>query len=628
MSVTTATVPARANPGPPTHLGAPLRDLLRPFRARLVVAAAAVLAAAALDLVPPLVIGHVIDAKLTTGRTDGLGVLAASYLAAVAAVQALTAGYSYLAATVAQRSLAVIRGRLFAHLLDLPAAYHDRTPVGDSISRCTADLEAIDDLFSSSATRLLGDTARLGTVAAAMLLLSPTLTAAAALVLPPLILLTTALRRRIRDAERDTRVALGALNTQIQEDLSGVEVIRAFGREEEFANRFGAALTTWLRAVNRSTRANAFFTPGVGLLAALATALLLWLGAHGTLGPAGVSVGTLTAFVLLLARFFTPLAALGEEWQKVQGALAGAERVFSVLAVPVDPETPIPPQTPAASAGVEAPRFVPSPQSTPIADLEGEAVTMDDVTFGYQADLPVLHSLNLVVRPGEHLAIVGATGSGKSTMLNLLAGLYGPQHGRIRVAGRDPRTVPQAERRTITGFVPQTSQLFIGTVYENLTLGDPSLNPEEVHHAAALAGADRFVEALPDGYHTLLSDTARGYGAQLSAGQRQLLALARALASRPAVLLLDEATATIDGASEAAFRTALSDRVTATGTAVVSVAHKLATARHADQVIVLARGRIAEHGTPADLLATGGLFATLAALDDAGWDWEHDASWE
>jgi ATP-binding cassette subfamily B multidrug efflux pump len=308
--------------GSAVRLGGQLRDLLRPFRARLLIAAAAVLAAAALDLVPPLAIRHVIDAKLTAGRTDGLAALAGLYLAAVAGVQALAAAYGYLAATVAQRSLAVVRGRLFAHLLNLPAGYHDRTAVGDSISRCTADVDAIDDLFSSSAARLLGDTARLATVAVAMVLLSPAPTAAAALVLPPLILLSNALRRRVRDAEHDARITVGALNTQLQEDLSGVEVIRVFGREEQFTNRFRSALTNWLQAVNRSTRANAFYTPGVGLLAALVTALLLWLGAHRTLTAAGVSVGTLTAFVLLFARFFAPLTALGEEWQKVQAALA------------------------------------------------------------------------------------------------------------------------------------------------------------------------------------------------------------------------------------------------------------------------------------------------------------------
>lgn len=612
----TAAERARSS-GATVRLGAQLRDLLRPFRGRLLIAAAAVLTAAALDLVPPLVIGHVIDAKLTAGRTDGLAALAGLYLAAVAGVHALTAAYGYVAATVAQLSLAVVRSRLFAHLLNLPAGYHDRTPVGDSISRCTADVDAIDDLFSSSAARLLGDMARLATVAVAMVLLSPALSVAAVLVLPPLILLSNALRRRVRDAERDARVTVGALNTQLQEDLSGVEVIRAFGREEQFTSRFRSALTNWLWAVNRSTRANAFYTPGVGLLAALVTALLLWLGAHRTLTAAGVSVGTLTAFLLLFARFFAPLTALGEEWQKVQAALAGAERVFSVLALPVD----VPP------------RRTPQSRPTPLqhggkedrGDRSAEAaIEVQAVTFGYQPGAPVLHDLTLTVQPGEHVAVIGRTGSGKSTLLSLLAGLYEPQSGQIRVAGRDPRTLPEAERRATIGFVPQTVQLFSGSVHDNLTLGDTAITREQVQRAADLAGAHELIDGLRQGYDTVLSDSARGLGVQLSAGQRQLLALARALVGTPRALLLDEATASIDGASEAVFRAALRQQAIDTGTAVLTVAHKMATAREADRVVVLADGRLVEQGRPLDLLAAGGAFAALAALDAAGWDWEHD----
>jgi ABC-type multidrug transport system fused ATPase/permease subunit len=609
----------KQRPARPADGGGGLRrqlpELLRPFRGRLLLAAAAVLTAAALDLVPPLVVRAVVDDQLTVGRTDDLLTLAALYLAAVSGVQLLTSGYGYLAATVAQRTLAVVRSRLFAHLLNLPAGYHDRTPVGDSISRCTADVEAIDDLFSSSAARLLGETTRLVTVAVAMLVLSPVLTAVAALVLPPLVLLTNVLRRRVRDAEREARVAVGTLNTQLQEDLSGVEVIRAFGRQDAFTDRFRIALIGWLRAVNRSTRTNAFYTPGVGLLSALATALLLWVGASGALTGAGVSVGTLTAFVLLFARFFAPLTALGEEWQKVQAALAGAERVFAVLALPAD-TTPPARVSPSSGSGGHLDR-----------PTERHAVLdVQQVSFGYRDGEPVLREVTVQVHAGEHVAIVGRTGSGKSTLLTLLAGLYAPHAGRLQVAGHDPRALAEADRRLALGFVPQAVQLFTGTVHDNLTLCDQRFDREQVRSAAVLAGADGFLRALPDGYDTVLSDSARGAGVQLSAGQRQLLALARALVGTPTALLLDEATAAIDGASEAAFRAALRHRVQATGTAVLTVAHKLATAREADHVVVLDCGRIVEQGPPAQLLAANRRFAALAALDAAGWDWEHDAA--
>lgn len=585
-------------------------ELVRPWRARLVVVAAAVLAAAVLELVPPLIVRHVIDTDLTPGHTGGLAADAWLYLAAVTAVAALTAGYGYLAATVAQRSLAGLRTRLFTHLLALPTSYHDRTPVGDSISRATADIETIDDLFSSSVATLLGETVRLVTVAAAMTVLSPALTAAAALVTPPLILITRVLRRRVRDAERDTRVAVAGLNTQLAEDLAGVEVIRAFGRQSSFADRFRRALRRWLRAANRSVFYNAFYAPALGVLAAAATALLVWLGAGDTLTAVGVSVGTLTAFLLLFARFFTPLVNLGDEWQSVQAALAGAERVFTVLDLAPDHT----PQTPQSG---------PAPV-TNLAPSGAPAIAMHAVSFGYQPRRPVLHEVTFTVARGEHVAIIGRTGAGKSSVLSLLGGLYAPDTGTVRVAGVDPRTLTDPQRRRLLGVVPQTIALFPGTITDNITLGDPHLDRGDVARAAHLAGADTFIAALPEGYDTVLADTGRGAGVALSAGQRQQLALARALATHPQVLLLDEATAVIDGASDAAFRVALCHRVLPTGTAVLSIAHRLATPRAADRVIVMAAGRVLEHGPPAQLRATGGRFAELLTLEEAGWDWHHD----
>jgi len=413
----------------PAGLRRQLGALVRPWRARLVVVGIAVLAAAVVELVPPLVIRHVIDHNLTPRRTGGLAPAGLAYLAATAAVAVLTAGYGYLAATVAQRALAGLRGRLFAQLLALPTDYHDRTPIGDSISRATADIETIDDLFSSSAATLLGETARLLTVTAAMLVLSPILTAAGAVVIPPLALITSILRRRVRDAERATRVAVGALNTQLAEDLTGVEVIRAFGRQDSFNHRFRAALTGWLRAANRSVFYNAFYAPALGVLAATATALLLWLGGRNAFGAIGISVGTLTAFVLLFARFFTPLVNLGDEWQTVQAALAGAERVFAVLDLPTDqPRRPAPTGTTAPNPAASTP----AGPGAPVAELAG-------ITFGYQPDRPVLHDITLTISPGQHLAIVGRTGAGKSSLVSLLAGLYPPWAGTARLAGTDPR---------------------------------------------------------------------------------------------------------------------------------------------------------------------------------------------
>jgi len=419
----------------PPRLAGQLRSLVRPWRARLVLVAVGVLAAL-LDLAPPLVIRHVVD-NLTARHTAGLPAAAGIYLATVAAVQVLTAGYGYLSATVAQRALAALRTRLFAHLLALPTDYHDRTPVGDAIARATADVETIDDLFSSGVATLLGESVRLATVAAAMLVLSPLLTLAAAVVIPPLAVLTRYLRRRIRDAERTTRTAVGTATTHLQEDLAGVAVIRAFGRQTQFAERFRVALHGWLHATNTSTRYKAFYAPALAVLSAVATAGLLWLGGGGAARATWVSIGTLTAFVLLFVRFFTPLINLGDEWQSVQAALAGAERVFAILAIPTPPP--------------------PSPASThaPAAAAPGPAIVVDRVEFGYRPDRPVLHDISLTVAAGEHVALVGESGAGKTTVIALLAGLYPPRSGQVRVAGHAPPPRPTSIDGRCSGWFPR-----------------------------------------------------------------------------------------------------------------------------------------------------------------------------
>ncbi len=351
------------------------------------------------------------------------------------------------------------------------------------------------------------------------------------------------------------------------------------------------------------------------------TALLLWLGGRDAFGEIGVSIGTLTAFVLLIARFFTPLISLGEEWQTVQAALGGAERVFAVLDLHTDRAS--------LSAPTEEPLSAAATTATPGRHWAGRphmpgppAIEMREVIFGYTPGQPVLHRVSLHVQAGEHVAVIGRTGAGKSSILSLIAGLYSPWSGHIELAGTNPAALDDDRRRALLGFVPQTLALFSGTIADNITLGDAQLTAEQVQLAARTAGADPFIRALPNGYDTMLSDSGRGSGVQLSAGQRQLLALTRALVTRPAVLLLDEATAVVDGASDAAFRAALHDHVLPTGTAVLTVAHRLATAREADHVIVLAGGQVEEQGEPAALLTTRSRFADLAALEAAGWDWQ------
>jgi ATP-binding cassette, subfamily B, multidrug efflux pump len=378
-------------------------------------------------------------------------------------------------------------------------------------------------------------------------------------------------------------------------------VIRAFGREDEAAAGFRQVLGHALAASNASTLFSALYTPVTAILSAVAVALLLAAGSQHAAGVLGISIGTLVAFLILLQRFFQPITALGEEWQTVQGAMAGAERIFATLAV--------------------APDDVGGGNGQMEHGGERPAIHLGKVVFGYAEDQPVLHGVSLAVRAGEHVALVGRTGAGKTSVLHLLAGLYAPWAGTVHVTGRDPRALEECERRRLVGVVPQVVQLFSGTVFENLTLGDASVPTDAVFEAARVAGADAFIRALPQGYQTVLSGGGGGTGTELSAGQQQLLALARALVHRPAVLLLDEATAAIDSASDATFRAALRESVLADGCAVLTVDSRCATAVDADRVIVLDRGDIVEEGPPGVLARRAGRFAALLELEAAGWDW-------
>lgn len=586
--------------------------LARPWQGRLGLAAGLVLLGAGLELLPPLVIRQVVDEHLVAGRADGLLPLALLYLLATTAGQAASALSAYCVARAAQGALHALRVSLFAHLQRLPIGFYDRTPIGDLMSRCTADVETLDTLFSSGVASLVADLARLAFVAAAMVALSPPLALVSALALLPLLGLTRLFQVRVRSAERDNRRAVGLLNSHLQESLGGVEVIRAFGREAAFVARFRQALRAMLAAFNRATAYSAAYSPAMAIITALATALLLWAGTRESFAATGISLGTLTAFVLLFQRFFKPITTLGDEWQTVQSALSGAERIFALLSLATDDAPAFPRRSVAFSTNGLA-----QPRSEPAIELRG-------VTFGYLAGRPVLHEVSLTVRPGEHLALVGRTGAGKSSTLQLLGGLYAPWAGAVRVAGRDPRSLLTHERRTLVGVVPQAVQIFGGSVLENLTLFDLAVEPAAVERAARVTGADGFIRALPRGYDMPLSGVGRGLGAQLSAGQLQLLALTRALVWEPAVLLLDEATAAIDGASEAAFRAALRAEVARRGAAVLTVAHRLATAREADRVVVLEGGRVVEEGPPAELLRRGGRFAALVELEAAGWSWRDD----
>jgi ATP-binding cassette subfamily B protein len=602
-----------------------LWGIVRPWRWSLLAVVASVLLGAALELAPPLLVKNIVDEHLTPGRSEGLLLLAALYLGSTAAVQVMGFVTEYLTAVIAQGVLRRLRVRLFAHLQSLPISYYDQTPLGDTISRCTADIETVSTLFTtaaaggavassgggpsgtSGATVLMG-IVRLVTIAAAMVALSPWLSLVAALIVVPVVIVTRYFQVRVRDAERANRQAVGLQNTHLQETLGGIEVIRAQGSEATFIRRFRSALRDGLLAYNRTAVYSALYVPMIVIVSALAMGLVFWVGvaARGFLVSLAISLGSLTAFVLLLQRFFVPIMSLGNEWQTVQAALSGLERIFQVLAFPSEGPA----------------RILPGPSSTSPRRPESNgppAIEMREVSFGYVQGLSVLHRITLEVWPREHVALLGRTGAGKSSVLHLLGGLYTPWSGVVRVSGKDPASLSENQRRSQIGVVLQVVQLFRGTVLDNLTLGEESVPRDVVHQAATITGADSFIQALPQGYDTVL-----GTGLQLSAGQRQLLALTRALVWQPALLLLDEATAAVDSASEATFRAALRTWVMGGDRAVLTVAHRLAVAREADRVLVMEAGQIVESGQPEELIRRGGRFAVLLELEAAGWEWQTD----
>ncbi len=578
---------------------AQLGTIARPWRLSLGLVGALVILAAVVQLAPPLIVRSLVDDHLAVGRADGLLLLALLYLGAAAGAQGLIFGYTYLAASVAQGVLNALRVRLFRHLQDLPMAYYDQTQIGDAISRCTADVETVDTLFSSGVSALVANLVLVVSTGVAMIVLSPPLALVSALVLPFLVVSTRFFQVRTRNAERGNRIAVGRLNGELQESLNGIDVIRAFGRQAAFVQRFRRTLHATLLAQNRATLYSALYVPVTVILAALVTALLLWAGTRPSLADWGISVGTLTAFILLFQRFFKPIVDAGDQWQVVQAALSGAERIFQVLALPAE----------ASPAPARA-----HPQIDTMVEVH-------DVVFGYVTGQPVLHGVRLTVAAGEQVALVGRTGAGKTSLLHLVAGLYAPWAGTVRALGVDPRSFAEDERRRLIGIVPQNVHLFSGSILDNLTLRDPAVRQEDVEEAARVVGLHAFIESLPRGYATLLGGAGRGAGMQLSAGQQQLLSLARALFWDPSLILLDEATSTIDNASDAAFRRALEVLVREQGRGVLTIAHRLATAREADRVIVLEHGRIVEEGSPNDMVRHGGRFADMLELEASGWDW-------
>jgi ABC-type multidrug transport system fused ATPase/permease subunit len=564
---------------------------LRPHRRLMAAAVALMLVETAVTLAIPYLLKVAIDRDIAAGDAAGLLRTALATGAAFALLYGATAGQSYLLARAGQQVLARLRGELFRHLQELPIGYHDTHIVGVTVSRVINDVAEINELLSEGVIKLLGDLLVLAGIVVVMISLSPRLALLSFSVLPLMAAATYLFSRQARRAFRETRSRVAAVVGNLAEAIGGIRAIQAFAQEDSSRRSFED-----VNEANRDSYISAMslsfvFLPTIEFLGMLATAIVLGFGG-AAVARGEVTLGVLVAFLSYVTRFFQPVQELSRLYTTLQSAMAGGEQVLRLLDTP--------------------PEVLDRPGAIELPPVAGR-VELEDVSFRYRPDSPeVLHNIRLSIAPGETVALVGPTGAGKTTIAGLVARFYDASAGAVRIDGHDVREVTQASLRRQVRLVSQDPFLFARTLGENIRFGRPEASDEEVVAAARLANADRFIAALPEGYATPVLEG----GVNLSVGQRQLIAIARAIVADPRILILDEATANVDTLTEALIQDAL-EKLLRGRTAIV-IAHRLSTVRHADRIYVIADGRVAEEGRHAELLAAGGVYSGLHAQLFAG----------